>query len=129
MRLRTLAILFLAALVSTSVCFAESSLEERCESETYGVKAPAMFSRGLTNILLSPTELGADTYAESKEGPIIIGTLRGILKGGYHMFKRIGNGGYDLVTCWIPGNNGRPLERPTVFEADPRTGYEGSKSE
>lgn len=93
----------------------------------YPVKVLYKFSRGIKNVVLSPTELYINTYKEGQVAAadqsnnwadISVGGCVGFFEGIGYMVTRIGVGVFDIVSFPVPT---RPLmhpKTPNVFLED-----------
>ena len=83
-------------------------------SDNYWEKAPSMFVRGLHNVAFGWVELIAQPIRHSKNAPLVLGTLTGIVMGIVMTVARTGSGLVDVLTFWVPGFNGWPLSKPVI---------------
>jgi putative exosortase-associated protein (TIGR04073 family) len=84
-------------------------VHEAAESADYGRKAGGMLGRGLLNVGTCFIDVLAGTVNESRQGPPIIGTLVGVVKGTGCGVLRAASGVVDVGTFWVPGFNGMPV--------------------
>ena len=88
---------------------AQLTLSQKAESPYYGEKWIGMLARGALNVTTGFVDLLARTMNESKSGPPVAGTVRGLALGTGCGVLRTGSGVIDLVTFWVPGFNGAPV--------------------
>ena len=109
-RMKMVGLAVAAMLVGTQPAWAERTrIHEAAESDRYGRKFGGMLGRGALNVLTSPVELLVNVVNETKAGPPFVGTMTGLGKGVGCGLLRLGSGGVDLVTFWVPGFNGFPV--------------------
>ena len=109
-RMRTAWLVAATMLVGTQPAWAaRTRIHEAAESERYGRKFGGMIGRGALNVLTSPVDLLVNVVNETKAGPPFVGTMTGLGKGVGCGLLRLGSGGVDLVTFWVPGFNGFPV--------------------
>ena len=101
----------LAAVVAACppVPAAQLTLSQQAESPYYGEKWIGMLARGVLNATTGFVDLLTRTLNESKSGPPVAGTARGLALGAGCAVLRTGSGVIDLVTFWVPGFNGAPV--------------------
>ena len=85
------------------------ALYQRAESPYYGEKWSGMLGRGAINISTGFVDLLTRTLNESKLGPPLFGTARGLALGVGCGLLRTGSGAIDLLAFWVPGFNGAPV--------------------
>ena len=79
------------------------------DSSRYMEKACGMIGRGALNLTTGFVDLLTRTINETKLGPPVLGTLRGLAYGAGCGLLRTGSGAVDLVTFWVPGFHGAPV--------------------
>ena len=88
---------------------ARLTLYQRAESPYYGEKLFGMLGRGALNLATGFVDILTRTLNESKSGPPVLSTARGLILGTSSGILRTASGAIDLVTFWIPGFNGAPV--------------------
>ena len=83
-----------------------AGIDENANSDKYGVKAPAMLVRGVSNIGVSVSEIPVHGYEGTVDGMPIIGTIQGVSEGVIWTLERAMSGVWDVATFWVPGHNG-----------------------
>jgi putative exosortase-associated protein (TIGR04073 family) len=84
-------------------------IHEKAESPRYGEKLIGMLGRGVLNLSTGFADVLAQGIHESKVGPPVYGTFKGLAQGVGCGLLRTTSGAVDLVTFWIPGFNGAPV--------------------
>ena len=85
------------------------TMHQRAESPYYGEKWLGMLARGVLNVSTGFVDVLTRTLNESKSGPPILSTARGLVVGAGCGILRTASGAIDLVTFWVPGFNGAPV--------------------
>jgi putative exosortase-associated protein (TIGR04073 family) len=107
MRAHILAAAIFAIFTTTAASAAEPAPADR----PYGVRTMYKFTRGLTNIVASPTEIYINMYKEGHEAQSLsdsnwadigVGTFVGMFQGIGYMVARIGVGVADVLTFPVP---------------------------
>ncbi len=88
---------------------ARTRMHELAESPAYKEKAGGMIGRGLLNAVTFFVDPLVHIVNETKAGPPLVGTLRGVATGVSCGVLRFGSGAVDIVTFWVPGFNGFPV--------------------
>jgi len=83
-------------------------------SDNYVKKSIGMFHRGLSNTAAGWTELFLQPYRWSKNSPVLVGQVYGLLAGVTWAVLRTTSGALDVATFWIPGFRGVPLTKPVL---------------
>lgn len=96
-------------LASSPAWAARTRAHVKAESTQYGEKAIGMLGRGLLNGVTCFVDPLVQTVNETKAGPPVIGTLRGVAQGLGCGVMRLGSGVVDVATFWVPGFNGLPV--------------------
>lgn len=84
-------------------------IHEQAESLHYRTKMIGMLGRGLLNMGTGYVDVLARTIDGTMEGPIGLGTARGIGWGLACGVLRTVSGAVDWATFWVPGFNGAPV--------------------
>ncbi len=84
-------------------------IHEQAESSHYVAKAIGMTARGVLNLTTGFVDILTRTINETKLGPPVLGTLRGLAYGTGCGLLRTSSGVVDLVTFWVPGFHGAPV--------------------
>ena len=92
-------------------------------------KAKWMFARGVVNLTTGLGEIPVQTVKGAQEekglfqriGGGTVGFVKGVGRGLY----RVGNGAFDMVTCWYPRFHGYPMKEATLFEGESVTSSQG----
>lgn len=84
-------------------------VHDQAESPHYREKAVGMFLRGVLNLSTGFVDVLTRTINETKLGPPVTGTLRGMAYGVSCGLLRSASGVVDLVTFWVPVFNGAPV--------------------
>jgi putative exosortase-associated protein (TIGR04073 family) len=107
---RVIGLLALGIVLGASPAWAaRTRVHEMAESPAWGTKFGGMLGRGALNVVTSPVDIITNTVNESKAGPPVVGTLRGLGAGLGCGVLRLGSGAIDIVTSWVPGFNGFPV--------------------
>jgi len=96
-------------MVSQPAWAARTRMHELAESSYYKEKAGGMIGRGLLNAVTSFVDPLVHIVNETKAGPPLVGTLRGVATGLGCGVLRLGSGAVDIATFWVPGFNGFPV--------------------
>lgn len=106
MRQAVWVMIFAVAVGATPAWAARTKVHEAAESPQYGRKAGGMVGRGALNVVTCFVDPIVQVVNETKVGPPLLGTLRGVATGLGCGVLRLGSGALDLVTFWVPGFNG-----------------------
>ncbi len=122
--------LIVSLMCSTSV-YAECGHRELINSDSYGVRAPARFVHGVSNIVSSPVQFFTETRYSVKcgHGDLLAGLGSGVISSGKYLIYGV----WDLATFWVPGKGGQDLaikdcgweeaardcEKPNAIESKP----------
>lgn len=116
MKLKTALITCLLVMFAATSAFAATQCAKDAESDDYGTKLGGMLARGVLNVGGGPSDLVKDTVKYTKEGPAVLGTMKGMGVGAYHMAVRMGSGLIDIATSWVPNYNGEPVDPATPLD-------------
>jgi putative exosortase-associated protein (TIGR04073 family) len=84
-------------------------VHDLAESPVYKEKAGGMIGRGLLNVVTCFVDPMVQTVNETKAGPPLVGTVRGLATGLTCGVLRLGSGAVDVISFWVPGFNGFPV--------------------
>lgn len=82
--------------------------------DNYLKKFPGMFLRGFSNTGFGWAEILTHPIRWSKNAPLGVGTLAGLIVGPVVGVLRTASGVIDLGTFWIPFWYGIPMEKPAL---------------
>ncbi len=82
--------------------------------DNYLKKTPAMFLRGFSNAGFGWAEILTHPVRWSRNAPLGIGTLTGLIVGPVMAVLRTTSGAIDLATCWVPFWYGVPMGKPAL---------------
>ena len=82
--------------------------------DNYLKKVPGMFARGLSNAAFGWVEILTQPLHWSRNAPLGLGTLMGVIVGPIKGISRTASGALDLGTCWIPFWYGVPMSKPAL---------------
>lgn len=82
--------------------------------DNYLKKTPGMFLRGFSNTGFGWVEILTHPFRWTKNAPLGIGTLTGLIVGPVVGVLRTSSGVIDLGTFWIPFWHGVPMEKPAL---------------
>lgn len=107
MKNKVLIIMLMLNLVVNTQVYA--GISENVVDEHYGVRAPARFVQGVTNLLFSWTELLSEPVRSVQKGENF---FNGVSKGIGHTVSYCVLGAADLMTFWVPTSFGQDLAIP-----------------
>ena len=130
MKAKVLVFTVLLLVVFTLPTFAATKVATKAATATDDQeKAKWMFARGVVNLTTGLAEIPVQTVkgVKDKEGVLkgICGGIAGCVKGVGRAIYRVGNGVFDMVTCWYPKFRGYPMEEATLFEGESVTSGQG----
>ena len=82
--------------------------------ENYWLKTVGMFDRGASNTLAGWSEFFIQPVNWSKNSPVVVGQINGLVMGLTMGTLRTASGILDLATCWIPFWRGIPMGKPAL---------------
>jgi putative exosortase-associated protein (TIGR04073 family) len=82
--------------------------------DNYLQKAPGMFLRGFSNVAFGWVEILTHPVRWSKNAPLGIGTLAGIIVGPVMGTLRTASGAVDIATFWVPFWHGVPMPKAAL---------------
>ena len=82
--------------------------------DNYLKKSSGMFLRGFSNTGFGWVEILTHPVRWSKNAPLGLGTLAGLIVGPVVGVLRTSSGAIDLGTFWIPMWHGVPMEKPAL---------------
>ncbi len=83
-------------------------------ADNYLKKTPGMFLRGLSNAGFGWVEILTHPIQWSRNAPLGLGTLAGLIVGPVVGVLRTSSGVIDLATCWVPFWHGVPMSKPAL---------------
>lgn len=82
--------------------------------DNYLKKTPGMFLRGFSNAGFGWAEIITHPVRWSKNAPLGLGTLAGLVVGPVMGVLRTSSGAVDLTTFWVPFWHGVPMAKPAL---------------
>ena len=82
--------------------------------DNYLKKTPGMFLRGFSNAAFGWVEVLTQPIRWSKNAPLGVGTLTGVIVGPTMAVLRTTSGALDIGTCWLPFWHGVPMSKPAL---------------
>ena len=82
--------------------------------DNYFVKATGMLGRGFSNLTGGWTELFIQPVNWSKNSPIVLGQVEGLVMGATMGTLRTLSGALDVATFWVPFWYGAPMGKPAI---------------
>ena len=83
-------------------------------ADNYLKKTPGMFLRGVSNTGFGWVEVITHPLRWSKNAPLGLGTVAGLIVGPVMGTLRTASGTVDIGTCWIPFWHGVPMGKPAL---------------
>ncbi len=96
-------------LMAQPVCADVLAVHRKADSSHYMEKVCGMLGRGALNLTTGFVDILTRSLNETKLGPPVLGTLRGLAYGAGCGLLRTGSGAIDLSTFWVPGFHGAPV--------------------
>src|SRR3989344_2731980 len=82
--------------------------------DNYLKKTPGMFFRGFSNTAFGWVDILTHPFRWSKNAPLGVGTLFGLVMGPTVATLRTSSGVVDLSTCWVPFWHGVPMKKQVL---------------
>ncbi len=82
--------------------------------DNYLKKVPGMFGRGFSNVTFGWADVITHPFRWSKNAPLGLGTVMGLVMGPLVGTLRTASGAIDLATCWVPFWHGIPMKKQVL---------------
>ena len=82
--------------------------------DNYLKKVPGMFGRGFSNVTFGWADIITHPFRWSKNAPLGLGTVMGLVMGPIVGTLRTTSGVVDIATCWIPFWHGVPMKKQVL---------------
>ena len=83
-------------------------------ADNYLKKTPGMFLRGFSNAGFGWAEVITHPLRWTRNAPLGVGTLTGLIVGPVMATLRTSSGALDIATCWVPFWHGVPMPKPAL---------------
>lgn len=82
--------------------------------DNYFKKTSGMFLRGFSNTAFGWGDIVTHPLRWSRNAPLGVGTLFGLVMGPTVAILRTTSGAIDIATCWVPFWHGIPMKKPVL---------------
>lgn len=82
--------------------------------DNYLKKTAGMFGRGFSNVSFGWADVITHPFRWSKNAPLGLGTVMGLVMGPFVAVLRTTSGALDIATCWLPFWHGIPMKKQVL---------------
>lgn len=82
--------------------------------DNYLKKTAGMFGRGFSNVSFGWADVITHPFRWSKNAPLGLGTVMGLIMGPFVAVLRTSSGALDIATCWLPFWHGIPMKKQVL---------------